>query len=346
MKLGKKNDRTDNGKWTRIYASLWRDMKIAGLSDKAFILFPYLFSCDHRTRIGVFYLPLPFIMGDLPMFQTVEQTSDVINELSVKGFLQYDYEHELIYLPKFIKRNPLKNASHAKSALNEIATLLNSYRGHPFWADLIQYIPDDPYLSELQDAIKGASKENELESERHNATHNVGHNVGHNARHKKKGEVRNSKKDSTPKKDKAKEKAREASDRVLAHWNDKNIYNHSKGTQVWQEIHHEVGRALTWTTEEKILFGIDMYALVLARSDFFDTKWSLAEFLHQKNGLRKFLEDPQRLLVNYIGKDIITEICPQCLGPVEERTGKEGGKEGTYYVCYKCRKRYWPEDEV
>lgn len=143
---------TGNGRWTRLYACLWLDLKRADVGKDAYIVYPYLQSCKHHNSVGLYYLPYGFLLGDLP-FLSSASLSEAILSLIAKGFIRYDEEAELMYLPSFLDEQPIKNSSHCRKVVKEIEAILHSYKGHPYWNELLDNIPEHPYLEELRQVV-------------------------------------------------------------------------------------------------------------------------------------------------------------------------------------------------
>lgn len=84
---------------------------------------------------------------------------------------------------------------------------------------------------------------------------------------------------------------------IFDHWNSKSIIKHSVLNDT---ILKAIKQSLKEFSIEQIKLYIDRYAQVINNKDyFFNTKWTLAEFLKQKNAMRDFTDEGSKWL-NYI----------------------------------------------
>ena len=84
---------------------------------------------------------------------------------------------------------------------------------------------------------------------------------------------------------------------IFNYWNDKNIIKHK---ELNQDTKKAIEKALKTYKEEEIKEYIDRYNKVLKDKDwYFDTKWTLAEFLKQKNGISNFTDEGSKW-INYL----------------------------------------------
>lgn len=85
---------------------------------------------------------------------------------------------------------------------------------------------------------------------------------------------------------------------ILEYWNSKDIIKHKMS----DNIEKEIKKALKENLEEDIKKYIDRYSRVIKDKDyFFNQKWSLVEFLKQKNAMNDFKDDGSKW-VNYISQ--------------------------------------------
>ena len=83
---------------------------------------------------------------------------------------------------------------------------------------------------------------------------------------------------------------------IFNYWNNKDIIKHKEFTDT---INKAITRALKTYTEEEIKEYIDRYDKVLKDENwYFDTKWTLTEFLTQKNGINDFTNEGSKW-INY-----------------------------------------------
>ena len=84
---------------------------------------------------------------------------------------------------------------------------------------------------------------------------------------------------------------------IFEYWNSKDIIKHQ---QLTDETKKAIEKALKTYKEEEIKEYIDRYNKVLKDKDwYFDTKWTLAEFLKQKNGISNFTDEGSKW-INYL----------------------------------------------
>lgn len=83
---------------------------------------------------------------------------------------------------------------------------------------------------------------------------------------------------------------------IFNYWNNKDIIKHKELTDA---INKAITKALKTYAEEEIKEYIDRYDKVLKDKNwYFDTKWTLAEFLTQKNGINDFTNEGSKW-INY-----------------------------------------------
>lgn len=83
---------------------------------------------------------------------------------------------------------------------------------------------------------------------------------------------------------------------ILALWNDEEIIRHTES----EPLKKEIAKALKITGKEKVILAISQYSTLLHDSQFYySNKFTLMNFLKQKNGWSNFLSDGQ-IWVNYI----------------------------------------------
>lgn len=84
---------------------------------------------------------------------------------------------------------------------------------------------------------------------------------------------------------------------IYEYWNSKDIIKHQ---QLTDETKKAIEKALKTYKEEEIKEYIDRYNKVLKDKDwYFDTKWTLAEFLKQRNGISNFTDEGSKW-INYL----------------------------------------------
>ena len=106
-------------RYTAIHSIIWRDDVFNNLSEKGKLFFIYTLTSPHSNMLGLYLLPKSYITYD--MHWSPKDVDKIIQELQELDFIRYD-ENEMIYIPKFLKHNPITNINQMKGASN---TLLN-----------------------------------------------------------------------------------------------------------------------------------------------------------------------------------------------------------------------------
>ena len=106
-------------RYTAIHSIIWRDDVFNSLSEKVKLFFIYTLTSPHSNMLGLYLLPKSYIAYD--MHWALKDVDKVIQELRELDFIRYD-EKEIIYIPRFLKHNPITNINQMKGACN---TLLN-----------------------------------------------------------------------------------------------------------------------------------------------------------------------------------------------------------------------------
>lgn len=96
-----------------IYTKFWTHPDIQTLSDQAKLLAAYLLSSPHTNMLGCFRVPIGYIAEDLNWH--VDVVKKALDELSAIHFVIYDATNSWIFLPNFLKYNPIENPNQGKS---------------------------------------------------------------------------------------------------------------------------------------------------------------------------------------------------------------------------------------
>ena len=105
----------------RIEETFWHDSKIRALSEDGRNLMLYLLTCPHKNRLGCFALDPFYAAADLQW--DVERARTALVELTDAGRVEWDAEHRVIFLIRFLKYNTLENQKVVKGALNDLRAL-------------------------------------------------------------------------------------------------------------------------------------------------------------------------------------------------------------------------------
>lgn len=107
--------------YSKIHDDIWQTLKRKKVSRAGKLLFIYLFSCPHRSIVGLYHLPFPYIAADLGMsIREIEQT---VSELFQKGLIEYERQSEFMFVKNFLAYNPLPNGNVEKAAIKFVAGL-------------------------------------------------------------------------------------------------------------------------------------------------------------------------------------------------------------------------------
>ena len=105
----------------RIEETFWHDPKIRALSEDGRNLMLYLLTCPHKNRLGCFALDPFYAAADLQW--DVGRARTALVELTDAGRVEWDAEHRVIFLIRFLKYNTLENQKVVKGALNDLRAL-------------------------------------------------------------------------------------------------------------------------------------------------------------------------------------------------------------------------------
>lgn len=89
--------------------------KKKGLSSNETLLYIYLFSCPHRTIVGLFKLPFSYIAEDLGF--SLPMTKKLMLSLQNKDLIEYDKANSLVFIKKFLECNEIPNQNVEKKAV-------------------------------------------------------------------------------------------------------------------------------------------------------------------------------------------------------------------------------------
>lgn len=110
--------------YTKIYDRIWSMLKRKGVSSNGKTLYIYLFSCSHRTLLGIYKLPLSYIAEDLEF--SMQTVNKLITELKSKQLIEYDTANSCVFVKKFLECNEIPNRNVEKKAAKLAASDLPS----------------------------------------------------------------------------------------------------------------------------------------------------------------------------------------------------------------------------
>lgn len=105
--------------YTKIYDRVWSMLKRKGVSQGGKMLYIYLFSCSHRTLLGIYKLPVSYIAEDLELSQ--QAVKKLISELNKSDLIEYDTANSCVFVKKFLECNEIPNKNVEKKAV-KVAT--------------------------------------------------------------------------------------------------------------------------------------------------------------------------------------------------------------------------------
>ena len=104
-------------RYSYVHGKVWRDEKIRGLSMEQKLLFLYLMTCPHGNSIGIFVLPLGYIIEDLnPSEMVSKRLSNHIATLSELSIIEYDEETCICWIKNYLKYNRVQNPNQRIAA--------------------------------------------------------------------------------------------------------------------------------------------------------------------------------------------------------------------------------------
>ena len=107
--------------FTKVDALIWSDTKYRVLSDDGKLLFFYVLTCSHRNILGFYRLPVQY--GAYDMNWEMERFDKGLQELLGKGFINYNFNTNIILIPNYLKYNPLENQNQVKGAIKTLSSI-------------------------------------------------------------------------------------------------------------------------------------------------------------------------------------------------------------------------------
>jgi hypothetical protein len=113
-------------------SDIWVNQDFRNLREDAKLLFLYLLSSPHSNCAGFYKLPILYCMADLGWDES--RVIAAMSELSLSRdsaqaptcFIAYDARCEVVYIPTFLRYNPIKTKNHVRSALGKVAAVPDS----------------------------------------------------------------------------------------------------------------------------------------------------------------------------------------------------------------------------
>lgn len=104
-----------------VHETFWDDPKMRALSEHGRMLMLYLLTCRHRNRLGCFVLDPHYAAADVQW--PVEEVQRSLAELADAGRIEYDAEHRVVLIPRYIRHNPMPNPKVVIGASKELKNI-------------------------------------------------------------------------------------------------------------------------------------------------------------------------------------------------------------------------------
>lgn len=140
-----------------INVRFWEWIRENKISDTSKIIAAFLLSCNHGNSLGCFKCPIAYISEDLEY--SIDRVSKAYNELIDKGFLIYCKTSKFVFLPKYLKWNPIQNRNHGKGTLKIALSLPSCFKYYDkLIKSLDKYSNDKMNQDDLKKGIETLSK--------------------------------------------------------------------------------------------------------------------------------------------------------------------------------------------
>jgi hypothetical protein len=108
--------------YSKVSLLFWKDREIrAWLRSSEHLtvmLFIYLLTCDHRNSEGLYWLPKSYVETDMAL--EADEVSERMAHLLDRGFVKYDEDAEVVFLPKALKYHEPKSKPQIKGAISAL----------------------------------------------------------------------------------------------------------------------------------------------------------------------------------------------------------------------------------
>lgn len=122
----------------QIQCNIWTHPEFADLTDRGKLLMCYVLTCHHSNGIGCFRLPAAYVSADLGWVS--ETVSETLSELSRKGFLKVCERTKFVWIPKYLRWNPVANGNVAKAREREFQQIPSGFEYFSSLSnDLLEY---------------------------------------------------------------------------------------------------------------------------------------------------------------------------------------------------------------
>jgi hypothetical protein len=107
--------------YSKVDSLFWKDVKNKTLPDNEKLLFLYLLTCPHRNVLGYYIMPLPYISADLKW--KLETVKERFTQLLDKGYINYDFDAEVVIINNFLKYNTFENPNQVVGAIKSLEVI-------------------------------------------------------------------------------------------------------------------------------------------------------------------------------------------------------------------------------
>lgn len=85
----------------------------------------YLLTCDHKNSEGLYWLPKEYVETDLAL--EADEVGASMARLLEKGFIEYDEDAEVVFLPKALKYHEPKSSPQIKGAISALQDVPDTF---------------------------------------------------------------------------------------------------------------------------------------------------------------------------------------------------------------------------
>lgn len=135
----------------RVSPKFWVNERRAW-TDAERLLGLYLLTCEHRNTEGLYRLPKGYICEDLGW--TPRKASETLAALVSEGFVAYDEDAQVVFLPKALLQQRPTTRKQVQGALNELGRLPRTVLWRDFMAACDQHAPR--LATALRDGVASA----------------------------------------------------------------------------------------------------------------------------------------------------------------------------------------------
>lgn len=105
----------------KIETAFWTERRFRGLAGPSREALTYLLSSPHGNHIGLYHLPAAYMAQDAGW--TIEATQEALQRLQCLGFVKYDWQEEVVFIPLYGEWNPIKGNNMDTAACADVGKL-------------------------------------------------------------------------------------------------------------------------------------------------------------------------------------------------------------------------------